>query len=152
MGRVQASMAYPTTVVSAAEELWYDPVRWPSFVDGFGHVSKLEGDWPKPGAVVVWDSPPGGRERVIERVERYEARVGQTLAVEDNRLRGTQRVAFQPGSEGVTVTLALDYELKDARLRVLVDALFVRRALRDSLRRTLRRFGRELAADRELLR
>jgi hypothetical protein len=29
-----------------AEQLWYDPSRWASWIDGFGHLSKLEGDWP----------------------------------------------------------------------------------------------------------
>jgi hypothetical protein len=32
----------------------------------------------------------------------------------------------------------------------VLDALFIGRAIRDSLRRTLVRFGRELEADREL--
>ena len=45
----------------------------------------------------------------------YEARTGQTLEVEDAKLRGTQHVTFKPGPEGVEVTLALEYEIKDAQ-------------------------------------
>jgi hypothetical protein len=137
-------------LASEAEALWYDPRRWPSWIDGFGHVEKLEGEWPSPGARAVWDSKPGGRGRVVERVTRYEARTGQTLEVEDEKLRGTQRVAFEPVDDGVEVALELEYELKHANvLTPLTDALFIRRALRDSLKRSLGRFRRELAADRE---
>ena len=138
--------------VSAAEGLWYDPRRWASFVDGFGHVVKVEGDWPSEGARVVWDSTPAGRGRVTERVVEHRAGEGQLLEVEDPRMRGTQRVGFAPGEEGTEVRLELEYELKQRNLLTpLVDLLFIRRALRDSLRRTLTRFGHELAADRELL-
>ena len=49
---------------------------------------KLEGDWPRPGARLIWESPPGGRGRVQERVVGYEARSGQTLEVEDETISG----------------------------------------------------------------
>ena len=49
------------------------------------------------------------------------------------------------------VTVAADYRLKRMFLGAqLVDWLFIRRAQRDSLYRTLRRFAIELAAEREL--
>jgi hypothetical protein len=138
---------------AAAEDLWYDPERWAAFVDGFHHVVKVEGGWPRVGGRVVWDSTPAGRGRVTERVVEYEARRGQTLEVDDPRMRGTQRVEFVPGEDGCEVRLALDYELKERNpLTPVVDLLFIRRALRDALRRTLARFARELAADHELLR
>ena len=42
------------------------------------------------------------------------------------------------------MALELEYELKDRNLFTpLTDALFIRRALRDSLKRTLLRFARE---------
>ena len=139
--------------VGAAETLWYDPQRWPSFIDGFGHVVKVEGGWPTPGAHVVWDSTPAGRGRVSERVLEHEPGEGQTLAVEDPRMRGTQRVAFAAVEDGTEIRLGLEYQLKQRNpLTPLVDLLFIRRALRDSLRRTLTRFGHELAGDRDLLR
>ncbi len=139
-------------LASEAEALWYDPQRWPAWVDGFGHVVTLEGGWPAQGARAVWDSKPGGRGRVAERVTAYEARAGQTLAVEDEQLRGTQRVTFEPGPDGVEVALELTYEIKRSNVFTpLTDALFIRRALRESLRRNLTRFAREVEGDRALL-
>jgi hypothetical protein len=149
MGKADASVEVPG-LASEAEALWYDPVRWPAWIDGFGHVVELSDGWPAEGRL-VWNSTPGGRERVIETVTAYEPRAGQTLAVEDSRLRGTQRVEFTPGPEAVKVTLSLDYELKERTpVTWLVDALFVRRAVVASLRRTLDRFARERRGDMEL--
>jgi hypothetical protein len=147
MGRASATIKVPGRAFEA-EALWYDPVRWPSWVDGFGHLDAVEGDWPRVGSQVTWDSPPGGRGRVLERVTAYEARTGQTLEVDDAKLRGTQRVEFTPGLEETEITLTLDYELKQRDpLTPVVDALFIRRALRESLRRTLTRFGYERRAE-----
>jgi uncharacterized membrane protein len=147
VGRVTASARVPGRVADA-EALWYDPRRWPAWVDGFGHVVKLEGEWPRAGARLVWESPPAGRGRVAERATAYEPRVGQTVAVEDARLDGTQSVAFAPDGDGVRVTVTLEYELKQRHaLTPLVDPLFIRRALRESLRRTLARFSHERRAD-----
>ena len=151
MGSVRAVQPVPG-LASDAEELWYDPQRWPAWVDGFSHVVKLEGEWPDVGARSVWESRPGGRGRVVERVTAYEARTGQTLEVEDEKLRGTQQVSFTTGPEGVEVALELEYELKERNpFTPLTDALFIRRALRDSLKRTLLRFARERQGDIELL-
>ena len=138
--------------ISAAEALWYDTSRWPTFIDGFGHLVKREGDWPREGARVIWDSVRAGRGRVLEQVTAYEVRAAQTVAVEDPRLTGTQTVRFAAAEEGrCTVALELDYRLKQGGpLGSVVDALFVRRAFRDALRRTLSRFARELRSDREL--
>ena len=149
MGRAEASVQVPG-LASEAEALWYDPIRWPAWVDGFGHVVELADGWPAEGRV-AWNSTPGGRERVVETVMAYEPRAGQTLAVEDSKLSGTQRVAFTPGADSVKVTLSLEYELKErAPLTWLLDALFVRRAITASLRRTLTRFARERRGDMEL--
>ena len=149
MGRVEASVEVPG-LASEAEALWYDPVRWPAWVDGFGHVVEVTDDWPASGRA-VWNSTPEGRGRVLEIVTAYEPRSGQTLAVEDSRLRGTQRVAFSPGPDHASVTLTLEYEIKERTpLTWLVDALFVRRAVAASLRRTLARFARERRGDMEL--
>jgi uncharacterized membrane protein len=149
MGRVRASVVVPG-LASEAEALWYDTTRWPSFVDGLHHIARLEGDWPRAGARVLWDSPPGGRGRVQERVTAYVAREGQTIAVEDEKIHGTQRVSFTPTDGAVTVALELDYALKEQRPGMaLVDLLFIRRPQRESLQRTLRRFRTEVAAERE---
>ena len=151
MGSVRAEIDVPGQI-SEAERLWYDLDRWPSFIDGFGHVTKREGDWPRAGSRIVWNSVPAGRGLVSERVTAYEVRVAQTVEVEDPRMTGTQRVSFAPAGDGrCRVALELDYRLKQGGpMAGVVDALFVRRALRDALRRTLSRFARELRADREL--
>ena len=147
MGRAEASVAVPGRA-AAAEALWYDPHRWPSWVDGFGHLIEIEGDWPDRGARVTWESPPGGRGRVSELVVAYEIRAGQTLEVEDATMTGRQRVAFTPGPDSVEITLALEYEIKDrGPLTPVVDRLFVRRAMTDALRRTLHRFSNERKAE-----
>ena len=149
MGRVRASIVVPG-LASEAEELWYDTTRWPSFIDGLHHLARLEGDWPRPGARVLWDSQPGGRGWVQEHVTSFVAREGQTLEVEDEKLRGTQSVSFTPLEGGVTVALELRYTLKEQRPGMaLVDLLFIRRPQRESLERTLRRFRTEVAAERE---
>jgi hypothetical protein len=141
--RVSATVTVPGRVVEA-EELWYDPHRWAAWIDGFGHVAKLEGEWPHAGARLLWDSRPQGRGRVAENVIAYEPRGGQTLEVEDERLHGTQTVTFEPDDDQVRVGLTLEYSLKSRN--PVVDVLFIRRALRDSLQRTLTRFGHELRA------
>jgi hypothetical protein len=147
--RVSATITVPGRAVHA-ERVWYDPARWASWIDGFGHVVSLDDDWPRKGARRLWDSPPQGRGRVSETVLAYEMRIGQSLEVEDARLSGTQSVTFEPQPESVKITLTLDYRLKDRNLITpLVDLLFIRRALNDSLRRTLRRFNSELAAERQ---
>jgi hypothetical protein len=140
---VSATTSVPGRVVEA-EELWYDPHRWAAWIDGFGHVAKLEGDWPHTGARLLWDSPPRGRGRVEERVIAYEARGGQQVEVEDERLTGVQTVWFEPAGDQVRVILTLEYRLKK---RNPLTGLFVRRALRDSLGRTLTRFAHERRAE-----
>jgi hypothetical protein len=149
MGRVRAEVDV-AALASAAEELWYDTSRWPTFVDGLAHVAKVEGDWPRAGRV-LWDAKVDGRGRVDERVVDHEARVGQTLRVEDEKITGTQRVAFEPSDSGCKVVLTLEFSLKmDPPQRQLID-VFSRRPMRDSLKRTLARFKRELEAGDQIV-
>ena len=150
MARARAQVDLDSSI-SAAEALWYDTTRWAAFVDGLAHVHKLEGDWPQIGSRVVWNSLPQGRGRVAERVVAYQVRSGQTLDVEDPRMTGRQTIRFLPRGEGCRVELTLEYRLKEGGfLAPVVDALFVRRAFNDALRRTLVRFRRELKAEVEL--
>lgn len=145
MARITRGTELPGPI-SAAEELWYDLRRRVSFVEGFGHVVKVEGDWPRTGARVLWDAPPKGRGRVVEVVTAFEARGGQTVELEDAQLRGTQTTAFAPAADGlVRVTVALDWTLKEGN--AVTDWLFVRRATGESLRRTLVKYRIERLAD-----
>jgi hypothetical protein len=143
--RVHASTVVPGRA-EEAEALWLDPVRWASWVDGFAHVQLLDEGWPDPGTRLRWVSVPRGRGLVAERVIGRQPARSLTLEVEDEKLTGTQTVTFAPGDDEVRVTLTLDYELKDSTPSV-VDRFFVRRALRDALDRTVRRFGHERRAE-----
>ena len=148
MGRVRTEVQV-AALASAAEELWYDTGRWPTFVDGLAHVAKVEGDWPRAGRV-LWDTRVDGRGRVDERVTVHEARVGQTVSVEDEKITGTQRVEFHPTTSGCRIVLSLDYQLKMAGPQAFVVDFFARRPMRDSLKRTLARFKRELEVGDQL--
>jgi hypothetical protein len=62
--------------------------------------------------------------------------------VYEERLYGTQTASFAPDTEGgAEVHLRLEYALTSGNpLYAITDLLFIRRALRDALGRTLRRF------------
>jgi hypothetical protein len=143
--RVHASTVVPGRA-EEAEALWLDPDRWPSWIDGFGHLQSLDATWPEPGARLRWASVPRGRGLVVERVTGRRPASSLTTEVEDAKLHGTQTVTFAAGEDEVRVTLVLEYELKD-RTPGIVDRFFVRRALRDALDRTVRRFGHERRAE-----
>ena len=146
--RVQAEIAGR---LSEAEALWYDTSRWSSFIDGFARLQSVEPGWPREGRL-VWDSRPDGRGRVVENVARYAAGDGQDTEYEDEKTTGTQSVRFAPvGEDAVHISLEQRWSLKSSFPgSALVDALFIRRAVKDSLARTLRRFAIELRAEREL--
>jgi len=127
-----------------ALRLWSDVERWPSFVEGFARRLELASDWPARGARVVWESTPDGRGRVTETVTENEADRFATQVYEE-ALMGTQRLRAVPASDGADVELSLEYRLvKYGPLSGVADAIFIRRALRDALRRTLYRFGIEV--------
>jgi polyketide cyclase/dehydrase/lipid transport protein len=144
---VKASIVVPGRAVEA-EQLWYDRHRWPSWIDGFGKVVSLDDEWPQMGARLMWDGPPAGsRGRVVERVTRYEPRLGQTLDWEDAVFMGVRRVTFEPGMEQTRITLEVE---PTPKLRVPPARLWwFRRKLKESLQRTLQRFSYELAAERQ---
>jgi len=135
----------------AAVRLWRDVRRWPGFVEGLQRIEEQGADWPAKDAKVVWASGPGGRGRVTEKVAASGPGSFSTRVFED-RLMGTQTAAFeQREGGGAVMRLSLEYELVgDSPLRGLTDVLFIRRALRDALRRTARRFAVEAAEDVEL--
>jgi hypothetical protein len=127
--------------------LWSDVERWPSFVEGFARRLELAPDWPAKGARVVWESTPDGRGRVTETVTENEADRFSTQVFEE-ALIGTQTLRALPASDGSEIELTLDYELaKYGPLAGVADAIFIRRALRDALRRTLVRFAIEAEDD-----
>ena len=144
MGRAREIALVPLEPEEAMA-LWTEVRRWPSFVEGFARVLELDAEWPSTGSTVVWESVPGGRGRVTERVLAHEPGREFETQVFDEELAGTQAVSFRPGDdEGTAVEVELRYELaRGGPLRAVTDFLFIRRALTDSLRRTLRRYSVE---------
>jgi hypothetical protein len=142
-----ARVARAATVVPLAPEgalaLWTNVDRWPTFVEGFARKLEQSGDWPSEGARLVWESGPGGRGRVTEKVLEHGTGRFATRVSED-AFQGQQTLSVSEDAEGTRVELTLEYELtKYGPLRAVADALFIRRALRDALRRTLGRFAVE---------
>ena len=147
MRTAQARALVPLTPPHALA-LWSDVERWPSFVEGFARRLELSPDWPAKGARVVWQSTPDGRGRVTETVVENDADRFSTQVFEE-ALMGTQTLRAAAASGGSEIELTLDYQLaKYGPLGGLADAIFIRRALRDALRRTLFRFAIE--AEEEL--
>jgi hypothetical protein len=127
--------------------LWTDVGRWPSLVEGFARISEISQDWPEPGSKVVWESRPGGRGRVTETVLQRDIR-RFTTRIYEQRLIGTQTAEVEPAEGGSRVDLRLEYELqKGGPLRGLTDLIFIRRALRDAMVRSLHRFAVEADED-----
>ena len=135
-----------------AFELWTDIRRWGTFIDDFAHAERIDETWPRAGAKLVWKSKPHGRGEVTEKVIDSEPpRLLRTMHVEE-RLNGTQTVSFEPDrSGGAIFELELEYQLSQSRaLGRITDFLFIRRAVRDSLARTCRRFAAEAAEEARL--
>jgi hypothetical protein len=130
--------------------LWSDVDRWASFVEGFARRLELTDSWPEPGARVVWESTPDGRGRVTEAVKENTPDRFSTQVYE-KALSGLQTLRALPADDGSEVELSLEYELtRYGPLRGIADAIFIRRALRDSLRRTLYRFAIEAEEEARL--
>jgi hypothetical protein len=139
-----------------AEALWVDVSRWATFIEGFAHTLEKDRSWPAEGSKHVWESLPDGRGRVTEKVTA-QGKGYLTTRVAEESLVGVQSVTFQPADEGGTaVDLCLNYDLnpttvwRQGPLGIVVNALFIRRAMADSLARTLRRFATEAAEQRAL--
>jgi Polyketide cyclase / dehydrase and lipid transport len=139
-----------------AEALWLDVRRWATFIEGFGHEFKRDDDWPAEGSTLVWESRPGGRGRVTEKVVSRNEHELSTRVLEES-LSGIQTVAFHLDEEaGTVVELSLEYHLnptnvwRSGPLGKVVNLLFIRRAMADSLGRTLRRFATEAEEQQSL--
>ena len=126
-----------------ALKLWTDTARWPTFIEGFARVLERSADWPAHDARVVWESTPGGRGKVTEKVVSGPPGGFATMVFED-ALVGRQTLRAAAAEGGSDVELSLEYTLtRFGPFGVIADALFIRRALRDALRRTLARFAVE---------
>jgi Polyketide cyclase / dehydrase and lipid transport len=138
--RTAAAQADVVLTPEAALRLWADVGRWPSFVEGFARHVELDAGWPAEGSRVVWESVPTGRGRVTEKVVETGPDRLATMVFEE-RLAGRQTLRAVESEGGARVELSLEYALtKYGPLGPVADAIFIRRALRDSLRRTMDRF------------
>ena len=98
-------------------------------------------------ALTAW-RPRDPHGRILPSPAWADLDEAQRRQVFEDALMGTQTFRAAPASDGAEVELSLEYELvKYGPLRGLADAIFIRRALRDALRRTLFRF--EIEAEEE---
>ena len=142
--RVARAQADLVLTPEAALRLWTDVDRWPSFVEGFARPVDRSPEWPHEGARLVWESTPAGRGRVTEKVMEAEGPDRFVTQVFEERLHGVQTFRVVESEGGSRAELALEYELtKYGPLSAVADVIFIRRAIRDSLRRTLSRFAVE---------
>lgn len=150
MPKVRVGRVLADAQVSEVEALWLDPESWTRYVDGFGALARTDGEWPHPGARVVWDSRPGGRGRVVEDGDSYEPGAKIVTTLQDGEMTGTQTVTLGEDDLGVRMEIELQYDRTNAgALKQATESLFVKSALKASLKRTLERFDQELAIDRE---
>ena len=141
--RTASAEAQVALAPEAPLRLWTDVSRWTSFVEGFARVVEQDAGWPADGSRLTWESIPAGRGRVTEKVVESGPDRFATLVFED-RLSGRQLLRVVESEGGARVELSLEYTLtRSGPLGAVADAIFIRRALRDSLRRTLTRFAVE---------
>ena len=142
--RVARAQADVVLTPEAALRLWTDVDRWSTFVEGFAHTLERSAEWPAAGSRVVWESTPSGRGRVTEKVMEGEGPDRFVTTVFEDRLHGTQTFRVVESEAGSRAELSLEYRLtKYGPLSAVADAIFIRRAIRDMLRRTLSRFSVE---------
>jgi hypothetical protein len=141
--RTASAAAEVPLAPEAALRLWTDVSRWPSFIEGFARVVELDPGWPAEGSRAIWESVPAGRGRVTEKVTDSTPGGFSTMVFED-RLTGRQTFRAIESEGGARVELSLEYTLtRYGPLGAVADVIFIRRALRDSLRRTIARFDVE---------
>ncbi len=141
--RTASAAAEVALTPEAALRLWTDLSRWSSFVEGFARVVTVDAQWPAEGSRAIWESVPSGRGRVTEKVAEGGPGRFATLVFED-RMAGRQSFRAIESEGGARVELTLEYTLtKYGPLGAVADVIFIRRALRDSLRRTVTRFAVE---------
>src|SRR5918996_5676480 len=125
-------------------ELYFDPARWPSWVDGFGSVESSDG-YPERGGSLRWRSTPAGRGTVAERVLEHEPRRLHRVEFSDPESEGELATAFEAeagadGGEGTRVSQEVTYRVRDPGLLTwLTDPLFIRPQVARSVRRSLER-------------
>jgi uncharacterized membrane protein len=125
-------------------DLYFDPARWASWVDGFGSVESSDG-YPERGGTLVWRSTPAGRGQVRERVVEHQPRSVHRIEFADPGSTGLLDVSFEmlpsataDSGRRTRVEQRLDYRVTSGGpLRAVTDLLFIRGQMRGSLQRSL---------------
>jgi hypothetical protein len=137
---------------SAAEvaDVYFDPATWPAWVDGFGHVDRVDG-YPEAGGTLRWHSTPAGRGIVTERVLEHVPRRLHRVAFSDDSSEGelATRFEIEPGGSNdvplTRVTQTEEYRLQSrSPLAIVTDRLFVLPQVQRSLARSLERLRHEV--------
>jgi uncharacterized membrane protein len=129
--------------LAEAWDLYFDPRRWPAWVEGFRSVESAD-RYPEQGGALVWRSNPAGRGTVRERVIEHQPRRRHEIEYSDPESAGHLRTEFAVEGEATRLALRLDYRLaRSGPLAWIVERLFVRGQVRGSLRRSLLRFKHE---------
>ncbi len=141
MARVEASVEIDASIAEVWD-LYFDPARWASWVDGFGSVVSSSDGYPDLGGTLVWRSTAAGRGQVRERVTDHQPRALHRVEFEDPDSAGELETKLEmlPSERGrrLRVSQVLTYVLTTGGpLRPITDLLFIRPQLRRSLERSL---------------
>ena len=126
-----------------AEQLWFDPSRWASWLQGFSHLVSLDDGWPVDGRR-IYDGPRragAGADHALHRRLRV-LRDDRGLA----HVRRDQRAASRPTTCARGSRVELDVEPKEKLAPG--PRWWLRRKLGQEWALTLQRFAYELAAER----
>jgi uncharacterized protein YndB with AHSA1/START domain len=146
MAKVTAEQIVPASLAETWD-LYFDPSRWPAWVDELHTVEELANGYPQMGGTVIWRSGPAGRGRVSETVLEHEPRRLHRIRYSDPSSEGEQVTSFAIEGEGTLVRLELSYSLLGAGpLSRITDLLFIRSQMRAMLARSLEGLSGEAAA------
>lgn len=139
-----ASEAEIAAPAAAVWDLYFDPERWPDWVDQFAAVEASDG-YPEEGGVLVWRSGRAGRGEVTERVIEHQPRRLHRISFADPETEGELATTFSVIEDGTQVRQELDYRIRRSGIFVRIsDLLFVRSQMRASLARSLALLRAEL--------
>ena len=146
MAKVAAEQIVPASLAETWD-LYFDPSRWPAWVDELHAVEELANGYPQMGGTVIWRSGPAGRGRVSETVLEHEPRRLHRIRYSDPSSEGEQRTDFSIEGEGTLVRLELTYSLLGAGpLKRITDLLFIRSQMGGMLARSLEGLRAEAAS------
>src|SRR5262245_39447106 len=129
---------------AAVWDLYFDPERWPDWVDQFASVVSSDG-YPEVGGTLLWRSGRAGRGEVTERVVEHQPRVRHRIEFSDPEAEGELLTVFEPTNEGTRLHQEFTCSLRDAGFFArAADVFFVRSQMRASLTRSLAGLQAEL--------